>query len=232
MAYWPGIVIVIVVGFAMKRSEANPYADLSNSLSKTALEALQDTFDRIGKSLRLDTDDNAKIIGKDLFKLFREFHTIADNLLKTSMEMVKVHAQGTITVFGDDNYIRAWRIAGAVITATLLGVFLFADIIQAAFSLSDTTGFSGITKRFLTANPTLDNLPLSMMISSVGTVATLAFILVDMWGITKFIPWEDAPMQNDTSIIDRLKPWVIRLLFMTILVAPLFAVSRLQGVHW
>ena len=136
----------------------------------------------------------------------------------------------TITVFGDENQ-QPWRIAGAIITSFLLGIFILADIIQAAYSLSETTGFSDITRRFLLANPRLDNLPLSIMISSVGTAATLAFILVDMWGLTKFIPWEDAPVLNGKSIIERLKPWVVFLLFMTVLVSPMFALSRLQALR-
>jgi hypothetical protein len=124
--------------------------------------------------------------------------------------------------------------AGAVITATLLTIFVWADVMQAAFSLAGTTGFSTAIERFLRAYPMFNNLPLSIMISSVGTTAALAFILIDLLGITKFIPWEDAPIQNqdEKSIRDRLRPWVIRLIVMTIIVSSLFAVSRLQALRF
>ena len=189
MSYWSEIVLLVILVFAIRHSEdTNPYADLSNSLSKTALEALKDTFDRIGKSLRLDSpEDHAETISQHLSELFKAFYVKADDLLKSSIESIKAHKNEIFLVFGTDSHIRAWRIAGALITAILLAVFVLADVIQAAFSLSETAGFSGITRRFLTDNPSLDNLPLSIMISSVGTAATLGFILIDMWGISKFI---------------------------------------------
>ena len=233
-SYWFGILLLILLGFTMRRSDStNPYADLSNSLSRTALDALKDTFEQIGKSLRLDSsDDHAKAISKHLAQLFKDFYAKADSLLRASIENIHVHTQSVIMVFGEDNDTRAWRIAGAIITAVLLGIFLLADVIQIAYSLSETTGFYGITRRFLEANPSLDNLPLSIMISSVGTAATLAFVLVDMLGITQFIPWDNVPLPGNKSIIDRLKPWVIRLLFMTVLVSPLFALARLQAIRF
>jgi hypothetical protein len=231
---WPIVIVLALVGFAMRYSGvANPYIGLRESLSKTALEALKHTFDQIGRSLRLDSPENhAESISKHLSKVFKDFHLKADGLLFKSIENVRGYAKETIGVFGDNNHKCAWRIAGAVITAALLGMFVMADVIQAAFSLSEITGFSAITNRFLRNYPILDNLPLSIMISSVGTTATLAFILVDLLGITKFIPWEDAPLWGEKSIKDRLRPWVIRLIVMTIFVSSLFAFSRLQAFRF
>jgi hypothetical protein len=137
----------------------NPYAGLRESLSKTALEALKHTFDQIGKSLRLDSPENhAKTISKHLSQVFKDFHIKADGLLKASIENVRRHSNGTIVVFGDDNYKRAWRMAGAVITATLLTIFVWADVMQAAFSLAGTTGFSTAIERFLRAYPMFNNI--------------------------------------------------------------------------
>lgn len=229
-ASWLTVIILVLFGFALRYSAVvNPYLGLRQSLSKTALDALRHTFNEMGNALRLDSPENqAETISQHLAGVFEHFNAKVNALLNTTMEKVRQHATWTITVFGSDNYKRAWRIAGAVTTAILLGIFILADVIQAAFNLVETTGFSAITNRYLTQYPILDNLPLSIMISSVGTTATLAFILMDLWGITKFIPWEDAPTQGGTSIRDRLKPLVICLICMTITVSSFFAFSRLQ----
>lgn len=233
-SYWPIIISLILIAFAVRGSGAvHPYADLSQSLSRTALEALKDTFDQIGTSLRLDSPDyHAQTISKRLSGVLEDFFTRADRILKTSMGAIKNHAKDVIEVFGTDNNDRVWKIAGAMITACLLGVFVLADVIQAANNLGETRGFSFITRELIRAYPILDNLPLSIMISSVGTTATLGFVLLDLWGITKFIPWENAEAQGRPPIIRRLKFWVVIFLFMTILVSALFATSRLQVLRF
>ena len=94
-SYWSEIIILVLLGFIIRHSEdTNPYADLSNSLSKTALDALKDTFDRIGNSLRLDSpEDHAKTISKHLSELFKTFYTKADTLLGASIQSLNTHAK-------------------------------------------------------------------------------------------------------------------------------------------
>lgn len=109
------------------------------------------------------------------------------NLAKTTL---REHGSSISSNIEPENNKRPWRMFGYLFQMIILSLFVYADLVQMINNLAPQ--FPGS----LSAIPAwLGNLPLSLLMSSVGTAIAAGLILADFGEITYFGKWKD--IKND-----------------------------------
>jgi hypothetical protein len=109
------------------------------------------------------------------------------NLARTTLQE---HGKSIGLKIEPEDSKRPWRMFGYLFQMIILGLFIYADLVQMINNLAPQ--FPGSLS---TIPAWLGNLPLSLLMSSVGTAIAAGLILADFGEITYFGRWKD--IKND-----------------------------------
>lgn len=107
----------------------------------------------------------------------------------------------------DDN-LRAWRIFGYLFQLMFLIAFVYADLIQMV------NNFAIILPQDVTEITWLQNLTISLLMTSVGTAIAASFIIAEFGEITHFGRWHE--LKQPLKTIAQILVWLALILTLTI----------------
>ncbi|MFA5810613.1 MAG: hypothetical protein WC935_09840 [Thermoleophilia bacterium] len=155
------------------------------------LEGVATLFERLGTFLKdglldkLMPRTRAPIIhGSTLQAAFEKVFAHTNNAFQTAVQGLRVHAASVARTIERDDDLRAWRMFGYFFQLAFLALFAYADLIQVINNLAL------IFPQDVPHVPDyLQNLTLSLLMSSVGIAIAAGFILAEFGEITHFGGW-------------------------------------------
>lgn len=236
--YWAiGILIVWVASAVVSLSsqDANPFRGLRWELARPPLDALKGLFDKVKELVGPDgiqegvllseAPNTVKEITKSVKLVSHRASTrLGDHMKEVFMVIANEEQEASTALPGQ----KIWRTFGAVLSLILLTLFIYADTVQ---------GINNVSMLFpneVASLPDwLKNIALSVVMSSVGTILTLAFIMADARGVTHFFPWSGLSLSlKEERISIRRSVFVTAMLtfIFTLSLLVLLALQRMTGV--
>jgi MinD-like ATPase involved in chromosome partitioning or flagellar assembly len=213
--YYLLILLFIVLGF----SKQLRYSVLSNIINVASLLGDAGTIFRKEFFYSVFPRASANFIRyKDLQSDYSNMLLPINIFFESSVHSLRTHAHSVSERLEPDYTLRAWRFFGYLFQLILLYLFTYADIVQLSNNLAV------ILPLDITISPIFNNLSLSILITSVGTVVGASFIIADFAGITKFGKWNEIQSKPLRGYIQFLA-WFA--LIMTLLIDVVIATARL-----
>jgi hypothetical protein len=145
-----------------------------------------DLFDRILPKARKPI-----ITQQALQNAFSKTFTSINDGFNLAKKTLREHGKLIASKIEPDENVRPWRMFGYLFQMIILGLFVYADLIQMINNLAPQ--FPGSLS---TIPSWLGNLPLSLLMSSVGTAIAAGLILADFGEVTYFGRWNS--IKNDS----------------------------------
>lgn len=230
------IVIVLILGsrvFTKRNENQNPFTNLGLQLTTPILESLKDTFAKVGNALRVDNaDTRSNVIAPNVSGVIHDLYEKIEQILSNLIQKISDHIKMSMKIFGENQKDYLWRISGTLIMATLLVIFVIADVIQALNNLALIPGMGALINNLVTEEqPWLGYLHVSILIASIGSSFTLALIYADTRGLTHFVPWEGLVSgEEETSVRNIAKNGALIVFFLNLLLIGFIASARLESL--
>lgn len=183
------------IQYAAGRSGANIFLNIRTELAKSPIDALKAIFASVGNALSSEDPAQSTSFASpgQITGSVRALAIASSRVLDSAARIVESHLRNTLRLFsGDPNYL-TWRFAGAILAGTLLCVFVLADAVQGLEALVGP--YPSLERTIVTILPS-GALPFSFVVASIGTIFTLSMILIDIAGITHFVPWVPSGASN------------------------------------
>lgn len=114
--------------------------------------------------------------------------------LGTITNTLNAHARHVSNILAPKGHNLAWRIVGSMVIFGMLPLFIYADIAQGLNSLSTLLPGQVEIPEFL------QELPIPIAISSVGSMLVLGMIMGDLLNLTDFVPWANLKGKKRTLL--------------------------------
>lgn len=205
------VFFVLLFGSRLSVEEDNEFKGVRLRLGNYPMRALSHLFMRVEQILKADdaNDKDTLAFPDNTLDVMKEMNGVIVSTVNQKKYGLQKHIDGILSVIEKDKELRVWRVVGGLVSAVLLVLFIYADLVQGINNIAEVEPdvFSDVPSW-------LGNLTLAVLVGSIGTTFTLALIIIDCIGITHFIPWEtsllDFKRQNDgttTSPEDQKVNW-------------------------